>query len=79
MSEFKTLREYLEKHPFSEGFKSKPFYSPDGDYIARHMTDEPYYAEQIDKLITIYRSMDTNEFVGYQIHGISCLPDAIED
>lgn len=69
----KTLREYLEKHPYAEKFESKPLYFEDGDYLSRFMTDEACYAERIDQFVTIYRSFETNDFVGYKIKGVSNL------
>jgi hypothetical protein len=57
----------LPDRPFS------PFaeYDADGDCIEFFVKPDPYYAERIDALLTVYRSQKTQEVVGSLIEGVS--------
>jgi len=46
-------------------------YDPDGDCIEFIAKPDPFYAERIDKLVTVYCSERTNEIVGSLIKGVS--------
>jgi len=46
-------------------------YDPDGDCIEFIARPDPFYAERIDKLVTVYYSEKTNEIVGSLIKGVS--------
>jgi hypothetical protein len=63
------LTEYLKAHP-AQGFKSRPQYFADGDYVSYFLTDERCYARRIDSLLTLYHSLDTDEIVGCKIKGV---------
>ncbi len=52
--------------PFAE-------YDADGDCIEFFAKPDPYYAERIDGLLTVYRSRESNEIIGSQIKGVSHL------
>jgi hypothetical protein len=66
-------REYLDEllsrpmppfAPFAE-------YDADGDCIEFFAKPDPYFAERIDPLLTVYRSQETKEIVGSLIKGVS--------
>lgn len=46
-------------------------YDPDGDCIEFIAKPDPFFAERIDKLVTVYYSERTNEIVGSLIKGVS--------
>jgi hypothetical protein len=73
-----TLMEYLNgKEP--RGFESRPIYSPDGDFISLYLRDEDSYAERVDDLLTIYRSVENDALVGWKIKGVRRLLKARSD
>lgn len=45
-------------------------YDPDGDCIEFLIKPDPFYAERIDDLVTVYYSQDTNEIIGSLIKGV---------
>jgi hypothetical protein len=55
----------------AEPFKPTATYDPDGDCIEFLASPDPFYAERIDDLVTVYYSQETNEIVGSQIKGVS--------
>jgi hypothetical protein len=46
-------------------------YDPDGDCIEFLSKPEPFYAERIDDLVTVYYSQETHEVIGSLIKGAS--------
>lgn len=55
----------------SEQFKPTATYDPDGDCIEFLAKPDPFYAERIDDLVTVYYSQETGEVVGSFIKGVS--------
>ena len=66
------LKEYLKTHK-SKGFHPVPHYSALGDFATFYFRDERAYAERVDDLLTVYRSMQTKELVGCKIKGVKHL------
>jgi len=68
----KSLEDWL-KESMKEGepsFHPIPWYNPHGDMIEVHFTEAPYYAEQVNTFLTVYRSQETEEIVGCELMGI---------
>jgi hypothetical protein len=63
------LETYLNERK-CKGFVARPHYFPDGDYVTFYLSDERSYAERVDGLLTVYRSMKTDELVGCKIKGV---------
>lgn len=55
----------------AELFKPTATYDPDGDCIEFLAKPDPFYAERIDDLVTVYYSQETDEVVGSLIKGVS--------
>jgi len=55
----------------AERFKATATYDPDGDCIEFLASPDPFYAERIDDLVTVYYSQENNEIIGSQIKGVS--------
>jgi hypothetical protein len=55
--------------------KFSPFaeYDPDGDTIEFFMKPDPYFAERIDGMLTVYPSQESKEIVGSQIKRVSAV------
>lgn len=51
-------------------FHSIPWYNSEGDMIEVSFTNVPFYAEQVNVFLTIYRSQETNGIVGCEIVGV---------
>jgi hypothetical protein len=52
-------------------FQPTTTYDPDGDCIEFLARPDPFYAERIDTLLTVYYSQETGEIIGSQIKGVS--------
>lgn len=54
-------------------FQPTTTYDPDGDCIEFIVKPDPFYAERIDDLLTVYYSQESNEIIGSLIKGIASL------
>jgi hypothetical protein len=52
-------------------FEPTATYDPDGDCIEFLAKPDPFYAERVDDLVTVYYSQDTDEVIGSLIKGVS--------
>jgi len=55
----------------AERFKPTATYDPDGDCIEFLASPDPFYAERVDDLVTVYYSQQTNEVIGSLLKGVS--------
>src|SRR5438270_23949 len=72
------LIEYLRGRK-PKGFRSCPYYSKEGDFLTFFFEDEDHYAERMDEILTVYRSMKTEEFVGFKLKGVLHLLKTLGD
>jgi hypothetical protein len=54
-----------------EPFKPVATYDPDGDCIEFLASPDPFYAERVDDLVTVYYSQVTDQVIGSLIKGVS--------
>ncbi len=66
-------QEVLSLAQRSGPFQPLAVYDPDGDCIEFLAKPDPFYAERIDELVTVYYSQETGEIVGSLIKGVSRL------
>src|SRR5437764_148810 len=52
-------------------FEPTATYDPDGDCIEFLSKPDPFYAERVDDLVTVYYSQETNDVIGSLIKGVS--------
>lgn len=55
----------------AEHFEPTATYDPDGDCIEFLAKPDPFVAERIDDLVTVYYSQETGELIGSFIKGVS--------
>lgn len=55
----------------AEQFKPTAIYDPDGDCIEFLVSPDPFYAERVDDLVTVYYSQESKEVIGSLIKGVS--------
>ena len=70
-SEF-AKRMLLLAEPAGE-FRPTATYDPDGDCIEFFAEPDPFYAERVDDLVTVYYSQDTREVIGSLIKSVTRL------
>lgn len=54
----------------AEEFQPTATYDPDGDCIEFLAKPDPFYAERVDDLVTVYYSQETGEVIGSLIKGV---------
>lgn len=54
-----------------DDFKPSAFFDPDGDCIEFLASSDPFRAERVDDLVTVYYSQETGEVIGSLIKGVS--------
>lgn len=67
-----SLTEFIKSNN-PKKFTAKPYYSQHGDALIFYFKDDQSYAERVDALLTVYRSMETNEMVGCEIKGVQSI------
>lgn len=55
----------------AEHYRATATYDPDGDCIEFLAKPDPFYAERIDDLVTVYYSQETGEITGSLIKGVA--------
>ena len=55
----------------ADHFEPMATYDPDGDCIEFLAKPDPFFAERVDDLITVYYSQETGEVIGSFIKGVS--------
>jgi len=60
----------LHKAEPATPFKPQVTYIPEGDCLEFVASNDDYYAERIDGLVTVYYSRETNEVMGSLIKGV---------
>jgi hypothetical protein len=55
----------------AQEFRPTASYDPDGDCIEFLAKPDPFYAERVDDLVTVYYSQETNEVIGSLLKGVS--------
>ena len=55
----------------ADRFEPTAAYDPDGDCIEFLAKPDPFYAERVDDLVTVYYSQETHEVIGALIKGVS--------
>jgi hypothetical protein len=67
MDESEALIEYVRTHSAAGEFKPCAFYGDEEDALVFYFRNDPDYAKRINRRVTLYLSMETNELVGCQI------------
>lgn len=62
----------------AEQFEPTATYDPDGDCIEFLARPDPFYAERVDDLVTVYYSQETNEVIGSLMKGVRGFCEAID-
>src|SRR5260370_18303934 len=55
----------------AEQFRPTATYDPDGDCIEFLAKPDPFYAERVDDVVTVYYSQETGEVIGSLLKGVS--------
>src|ERR1700724_3079541 len=55
----------------AEQFRPTATYDADGDCIEFLSKPDPFYAERVDDLVTVYYSQETGEVIGSLLKGVS--------
>jgi hypothetical protein len=63
----------------AQGFEPRPYYSPDGDFLVFYLREDEAFAERVDDLLTVYRSLETRELVGCKIKGVRRLVETLRN
>lgn len=70
MEKQQTLTDFLDSAGPVKGFNPRPYLCADSDTLTMHFEDTPSYAERVDSELTVFKSFDSNEVVGFELKGI---------
>lgn len=65
------LASYIKSRRVSGEFTPCSYYGPDEDALMFYFRNDPDYAKRINKWLTLYLSMESDELVGCQIKGVA--------
>jgi hypothetical protein len=71
MSNADFAKEVLKIGGLAQPFRPAAYYDRDGDCIEFIAKQEPFYAERVDDLVTVYYGQESKEVVGSLIKGVS--------
>jgi len=63
-------REVMRIARTDEPFRTRADYDPDGDCIEFVFRPDPFYAQRLDDLVTVYYSQETGDVIGSLIKGV---------
>lgn len=67
------LDNILDEFGEEPGFDPQPWYNQYGDCVVFHASEEEAYADRIDLILTLYRSVETDEVIGFQVKGVRAI------
>lgn len=70
MSRTRTLVEFALENATDNPSFPQVYYDADGDCLEFIIAGDNYKGERLDELVTVYRSLETNEIVGSLIKGL---------
>ena len=65
-----TLTQFMESLGPAGKFKVAPIFQPDADLLTVFFENEPSYAKRIDEYLTIHKSFEGHNLVGFELKGI---------
>lgn len=72
------LSEYVRANP-PEGFRSRPYYSQEGDFLSVFFYDDDHFAERVDSVLTVYYSMEgRHKLVGCKVKGVRRILETLQ-
>lgn len=67
----------IESSPIGR-FETQPHYDHDSDSLSVFVNDDESYRQRIDKMLSVYRSIKTNEVVGIQIKHVQKIMETVD-
>lgn len=64
------LISYVRSRQVSKEFKPCAFYGREEDALVFYFRNDPDYAKRVNKWLTLYLAMDSNELVGCRVKGV---------
>lgn len=64
------LISYLRSRKVSQKFTPCAYYGPEEDALIFYFRNDPDYAKRVNKWLTLYLAMDSDELVGCQVKGV---------
>ena len=71
MSSSEFARQMMSLASPTDRFEPTATFDPDGDCIEFLAKPDPFYADRVDDLVTVYYSQETNEVIGSLLKGVS--------
>ena len=62
--------DYMDSLGPRKGFKAEPYICVDSDTLTLYFENAPSYAERVDSELTVFKTFDSGELVGFELKGI---------
>lgn len=74
-----SLRQFVLREGGEPSYNAEPWYNAAGDCIEFHFKPDEFFADRVDSVITLYRSIAKDDIVGLQLKGIAALHQMLGD
>lgn len=65
-----TLTQFIESLGSAGGFRAGCIFHQEADLLTVQFENKPYYAERVDKFLTVFKAFDGGDLVGFELKGI---------
>lgn len=72
------VNDVLEELGEASGFEARPWYNPYGDCVVFHASPDEGYADRVDSVLTLYRSIEDDTVIGFQLKDVGAIIDELD-
>lgn len=65
-----TLTDFMDSLGTERAFKPEPFLDASVDTLTMYFENTSSFAERVDKVLTVFKSFDTQEVIGFELKGV---------
>ncbi len=65
-----SLTDFMDRLGPKKGFKPEPYICADSDTLTMYFEDNPSFGERINNELTVFKSFDSGDLVGFELKGI---------
>ncbi len=65
-----SLIDYMDSLGPGKEFKPDPYICPEADTLTMYFENTPSYAERVDHELTVFKSFESKELIGFELKGI---------
>lgn len=72
------VNDVLDELGEASSFKARPWYNSYGDCVVFHTSPDEGYADRVDSVLTLYRSIEDDTVIGFQLKDVGAIIDEVD-